>query len=82
MPVVTIDELCMYRVNQLQGPLLLWAMDLINLWVGPYCGIQPQAQGVGVFVTHLFHAECGMGRDLDRKQVREGTYGQFHPNTT
>ena len=28
---------------------------LVQLWVGPCCGVQPQAQGVGVFVTPLLH---------------------------
>ena len=33
-----------------------WALDSeIQLWVGPCCGVQPQAQGVGVFVTPLLH---------------------------
>ena len=29
--------------------------NLVQLWVGPCCGVQPQAQGVGMFVTLLLH---------------------------
>ena len=53
------------------GPLIL-----VQLWVGPCCGVQPQAQGVAMFVTTLLHLKVlyvptdGMGRDLDRYQAR------------
>ena len=31
-----------------------WALDSeIQLWVGPCCGVQPLAQGVGMFVRPL-----------------------------
>ena len=50
-----------------------WALDSeIQLWVGPYCGVQPLAQGVGVFVTPLLpHLRREAGEPVRRSQ-REG----------
>ena len=64
-----------------------WALDSeIQLWVGPCCGVQPLAQGVGVFVTPLLpHLRREAGKPVRRSQERgywEGSYGQFNPNTT
>ena len=64
-----------------------WALDSeIQLWVGPCCGVQPLAQGVGVFVTPLLpHLQREAGEPVRRSQERgywEGSYGQFNPNTT
>ena len=64
-----------------------WALDSeIQLWVGPCCGVQPLAQGVGVFVTPLLpHLRREAGEPVRQSQERgywEGSYGQFNPNTT
>ena len=64
-----------------------WALDSeIQLWVGPCCGVQPLAQGVGVFVTPLLpHLQREAGEPVRQSQERgywEGSYGQFNPNTT
>ena len=66
---------------------LEWALDSeIQLWVGPCCGVQPLARGVGVFVTPLLpHLQREAGTPVRRSQERgywEGSYGQFNPNTT
>ena len=64
-----------------------WKLDSeIQLWVGPCCGVQPLAQGVGVFVTPLLpHLQREAGKPVRQSQERgywEGSYGQFNPNTT
>ena len=41
-------------IFNMEKALFVWALDSeIQLWVGPCCGVQPLAQGVGVFVTPL-----------------------------
>ena len=55
-----------------------WALDSeIQLWVGPCCGVQPLAQGVGVFVTpllpHLLRERpANQSVDLIRERVLGG----------
>ena len=72
--LITFKTLCPTQVvyGLLFVCLFDWALDSeIQLWVGPCCGVQPLAQGVGVFVTPLLpHLRREAGEPVRQSQER------------